>query len=426
MTTENAIEKKKDENTGISPGIRGDGQQSISLDPDLEFIKEMSAVGGDAFKKCYQCATCSATCPISPDDNPFPRKEMIWSAWGLKDRLLKDPDVWLCHQCNDCSAICPREANPGDILALVRQSSYKHYAVPSIMGKMLHEPRYLPFVLGIPILIVFAAFLGFGHLGEAGDEIIFKNFMPHPVPLDLLFGGIATLAAVFAAMGGLKFWNALKEGPRPPVDGAPGFIPGLIAAVKEIASHKQFNECDKANPRYYSHLLTFYGFIALFLTTSAVFLGLYLHYIFPFIGHLETPLNLLHPIKLLGNLGAIAFLVGTGTMLYDRITDKERFGISTYNDWLFIGIMFGLAVSGILAQVFRLADIASLAYLTYFIHLVLVLSMMAYFPYSKFAHLLYRTLAITYYYGYGSTALNEKSSVETADVVSSEKEPEAA
>ena len=79
---------------------------------------------------------------------------------------------------------------------------------------------------------------------------------------------------------------------------------------------------------------------------------------------------------------------------------EEKSGKSSYNDWLFIGLMFGLALTGILTEVFRLMNIAVLAYPTYFVHLVLILSMMGYFPYSKFAHLLYRTLAIIYYHGY--------------------------
>ncbi len=375
--------------------------------PDLEFIGDVAALGGETAKKCFQCATCSATCPISPDCNPFPRKEMIWASWGMKDQLLKDPDVWLCHQCNDCSAICPREANPGDILASIRKYIYQNNASPAFLGTIVSQPKFLPLLIGIPALLMAIVVGAFGNFMPEG-EIIFKNFLPHPFPLDFLFSFFAFFAAGVSAVSGLKFWNSLKEGPRPPVPDAKGFIPGLIKAIQELVLHSQFKECDKANPRYLSHLLTFYGFIALFATTTFVFLGLYL------LGW-ETPLGLMHPVKILGNLGALAFLVGTGLMLVQRLTDSEKSGASTYNDWLFIGIMFGLALSGILTELIRLANIPVLAYSMYFIHLVLILSMMAYFPFSKFAHLLYRTLAITYYYGYAVSDEAEKSdtSVQT-------------
>ena len=100
----------------------GNAEGTVVIEPDLEFIRDLSRQTGEPYKKCFQCGTCAATCPISPDMHPFPRKEMAWAAWGMKDRLVADPDVWLCHQCNDCSLRCPRGARPGDVLAAVSVS----------------------------------------------------------------------------------------------------------------------------------------------------------------------------------------------------------------------------------------------------------------------------------------------------------------
>ena len=88
--------------------------ESYAVKPDRQFLHRILDEGGEELKHCFQCATCSVVCELSNGCAPFPRKEMIWAQWGLKDRLVADPDVWVCHQCNDCSTRCPRGARPGD------------------------------------------------------------------------------------------------------------------------------------------------------------------------------------------------------------------------------------------------------------------------------------------------------------------------
>ena len=117
------------------------------VQPDLKFIRELKSAGGGTLKKCYQCATCSTVCNLTPDDKPFPRKEMLMASWGRSGNLMRDPDVWLCHQCNDCTTYCPRGARPGDVLAAVRSFAYKNMAFPSFMGRALASPKALPLLI---------------------------------------------------------------------------------------------------------------------------------------------------------------------------------------------------------------------------------------------------------------------------------------
>lgn len=361
----------------------------MAVEPDLNFINEVARLGGESFKKCFQCAVCSGVCPISPDKDPFPRKEMIWAVWGLKDRLVKDPDIWLCYQCNDCSVLCPRSGNPGDVLGVIRSLAFKHYAFPSFMGKWVAEIRYLPVLILIPALFLLLVLGVTGHLHIPDGEIVFKKFVPHPWPLDIIFILASLVALGCAAVGVSRFWKDIRNSPIQREEGKmPTFGAAVMASVREIMQHSQFSQCEAGKHRYYSHLLVFYGFLALLLTTTLVFLGLYLF-------GMETPLPLWHPVKILGNLGAIAFMAGCVLMAYQRLsTPEDQPGTSTYSDWFFLGLMLALGITGILSQIFRLADMATFAYVTYFVHLVAVLMLFMYFPYSKFAHLLYRTIAI--------------------------------
>ena len=79
----------------------------VTLTPDSGFARELMDAGGESLKKCYQCATCAVACPMAPANHPYPRKEMVWASWGLKDKITADPDIWLCHNCGNCAELCP-------------------------------------------------------------------------------------------------------------------------------------------------------------------------------------------------------------------------------------------------------------------------------------------------------------------------------
>jgi quinone-modifying oxidoreductase subunit QmoC len=89
-------------------------------------------------------------------------------------------------------------------------------------------------------------------------------------------------------------------------------------------------------------------------------------------------------------------LVGIVMVINNRKKNQEKAGKGGYYDWLLIYIVFAIMATGILAEVVRLADIAILAYIIYFAHLVVVFFLFAYAPFSKMAHMVYRATAMVF------------------------------
>lgn len=364
-----------------------------TVKPDLTYVREIMNAGGESLNKCYQCATCSVVCEIAPDGKPFPRKEMVLAQWGQKEKLVNSADVWLCHQCSDCTAKCPRDAKPGEVLGAIRKTGYTHFAFPKFMGALFSDIKYLPVVFAIPVVLVWL-FMTMNGGGLTNDgPIIFSKMMPIMTGVDALFLPFAAFA-VFASFVSIKeFWNGM-DSQVPASVPRKGFGAAAGEFVGEIISHATFKKCISSAGRSTAHQLVFFGFIGLFITTNIVLVYEWGHKLFGL--HLpQTPLffhGLGLPPKIIGNVSAVALLVGAVMMFMNRTRNKKDNPASSY-DWVFLGVVFLVGLTGFLAQLTRIAGM-QLAYTIYFLHLVFVFYIIAYLPYSKLAHLLYRSVAI--------------------------------
>ncbi len=355
------------------------------LQPDLAFVARLKQAGGENVKKCFQCATCVAVCDVTQSDKPFPRKEMILAQWGLKDKLFYNPDVWLCHQCGDCTAHCPRGAKPSEVLAAVRDLSLAEHAVPRFLGKMHASPAALAALFALPAAILLLAAMYANGLTIPGGEIVYSHFFPLKV-IDSIFIPGALFAIITSFLSLKKFWGGMQRNNREKK--APD-VAAVLGAVKDILLHKKFAQCRTNKPRYTGHLLAFFGFLALFATTNLVMMYHYL------LGR-ETPLALGDPVKLLGNAGAVTAFAGVSYIIARRLAAPDETGKASYQDWTFILTLYAAIITGILAESARLAGIPAAAYPIYFTHLVLVFFLIAYLPFSKFAHMPYRAAAMVY------------------------------
>jgi quinone-modifying oxidoreductase subunit QmoC len=399
--------------------------QALLLKPDSKFVEDIVKSGGGDLKKCYQCATCSVVCELSTETAPFPRKEMIWAQWGLRDRLITDPDIWRCHQCNDCSIRCPRGARPGDVLAAVRQKSIEHHAFPNFLARAVNQVKFYPLLLVmVPALLLTLALVLRGPVEailpfEEHGDAFYAGFFPHWLLIGF-YSSFTTISFLGLLVGLARFWRGMaasdKEQGREPVLGV---IPSVIRIVTSTLVHDRFAKCTDKAGRRLSHLMAFYGFNVLFIVTVWATIDIYL---MPLLGVDSLyPFDLVHPMKILGNVGGVLLIAGAILALRDRLADSSESGFSTSFDWTFVWLLLLVGITGFATEVFRfIVDPAQrtaleyAAYTFYFVHLVMVFSLLVYLPYSKFAHIFYRTVALVYAEHTGRTQEAGRAELEAA------------
>ena len=191
------------------------------------------------------------------------------------------------------------------------------------------------------------------------------------------------------APGGAFSANALAEKKTDKQNIDPKeFVQALIRVIPTILKHKKFSECTENDERATPHMMVFFSFIGLAIVTGIFFVVLYVFGI-------HGPYSQINPVKILANVSGIALILGGLLMIKNRLDKKEE-QQTTYKDWFLIGLVLGLGVTGMLAQLTRLADAAFLTYLIYYIHLMFVFVLFMFLPFSKLAHLVYRTVAMAY------------------------------
>jgi quinone-modifying oxidoreductase subunit QmoC len=386
------------------------------ITPDEKFIRDVLRRGGESVKKCFQCGTCSVTCELSyaREGAAFPRRQILLTQWGQKDKVLRDPAIWQCHQCNDCSANCPRGVKPGDVLAAVRSVAVERFTPLSFVSRLFADPKYLPIVFGIPAVILLALVAALQGLTFPEGEIEYDRFISSTA-IEISAGLVAAYAVVVAALGVLRFWREMKPAVGEALAAAPGDQdagaesaqpsdgPGAMAAratgtglgvslastAGDIALHSTFRECRTDRLRFWGHLGVFYG-------TPLLLLAAGIAAIYTFIGaEVQRPPS--DVAKIFGNLGGLLVFAGLALFVYNRLRAKKgTWGRGSYGDWFLLGIILLLVVTGAFMEVARYSGSGPAAYSLYIVHLVLVFAAFVYAPHGKFAHTFYRAAALTF------------------------------
>jgi quinone-modifying oxidoreductase subunit QmoC len=273
------------------------------------------------------------------------------------------------------------------------------------------QPKYIPILLAIPAILLGLA-TGFRDaIGEAlgmsapmGEAIVysFVPMFPHWL-LNSFFGLFSVLAVLAAVIGVWRFARGLKRSSVWGKDPKPvkGVFASLGSVLVKVVIHDRFTTCETDHSRSISHFFVFFGFIALTVVTVMIITGP----INPLIqGDFVYPFSLWSPWKLLANIGGLAVLAGVLLMIWERLYFGHLAGTSSYFDWLLVCSIFLVVASGFATEILHLLRMAPHRHVAYFIHLLFVFCLLIYLPYSKFAHMLYRTTAMVLAERYGREA----------------------
>lgn len=376
------------------------------LVPDRELLRRVLGSGGEALRQCVQCATCSGVCALAAEQAPLPRKEMLWAQWGLKDRLMADVDLWLCHECHDCTRRCPRGARPGDVMAALRRECIAHYSAPHWLGRAATSFGQLPrVVLGCALLLGLGMWvwevtgMAARELAARGARIVmpFTPQLPHGL-LIALFGAVVLFDCIVFAVGLHRFWHALaaSSGRALTETRAAPETPAMVAVLRRILWHHDFARCTEEAPRRVSHTLVLYSILALIIIDLWVITARFN----PLRAGLVYPLGITDPWKVLANLAGVALIIGCLLMTRDRVRRRLATAeagarpIGTYSDWLLLGLLLAAALTGFFTEALHFMRVDELRVWAYLLHLVTVLTFFVLLPYSKLAHVAYRTVAL--------------------------------
>lgn len=76
-----------------------------------------------AFALCYQCAKCSAGCPIAEAMDYLPHQILKFVQLNLMEEVLGSSTIWLCAGCQTCAVRCPMEIDLAQVMESLREQS---------------------------------------------------------------------------------------------------------------------------------------------------------------------------------------------------------------------------------------------------------------------------------------------------------------
>jgi nitrate reductase gamma subunit len=236
--------------------------------------------------------------------------------------------------------------------------------------------------LGLLVVVLFALSGAFTAERMPTDAVSVNTFIPvewvHA--FDLVMAAVLTF---FLLTNTARMWRFVMEGVNAPIS---AYITGLKTFVIHAVTQKRWRDCEKKedNSRWLKHFIFVPAYVAMF--TLVMF----------FLEDLQVDTSEFTAVSLLGYVIAAILLYVSGDALISRIQKREELHKHSHDsDWMFLILLFFTSLTGILMHFFRISDWAMGTYYMYVIHMAFVVPLLVLeVPFMKWAHLMYRPLAL--------------------------------
>jgi ferredoxin len=341
-------------------------------------------------EKCFNCGNCTAICPLTSDDHPFPRNMIRLTQLGLKDALRASTDPWLCYYCGECSDTCPKGAEPAETMMALRRWLTAQYDRSGHAAKFYTSEKAVFWAI-VRIALIALAFFGLIHLLGFGNTITDYVALNQFAPVNLVW---AFVLLHFAYLGGRVLGNSINmfrivmgdELKDKSID-LSTYFSEFKTFVTHFLTQKRWRDCGtEARPRWRNHLLLVSGYVTMLVLVVGLLGWFQTDNIYP----------IYHPQRWLGYYATAVLIYASADALFGRWKKEDQIHrFSQPTDWIFPAFILVGAITGILVHIFRYAGWPWPTYGMYVFHVMAMVAMLdTEVGIGKWAHLLYRPLAM--------------------------------
>jgi heterodisulfide reductase subunit C len=129
-------------------------KNDVPLQVDVSFKREvMKEHDGETLKVCFQCGTCTSSCPTARFSSSYrPRTVLRMAQLGLRDKVLSNNALWLCTACFTCTDRCPQGVEVASVLRVLRNLAVKNGIIPVIFKELTSSINDTGYAYRIPAL----------------------------------------------------------------------------------------------------------------------------------------------------------------------------------------------------------------------------------------------------------------------------------